>query len=287
MRVTTLACLLRRGWPRNETDNFGLEIVDGLRAEISGQGYRFIHHGLDEGSYERRMAELIQKEWVSGVILDHFTPEETIRRLAGMGVPAVLFNRLMNVPNLSAVSPDYHAAGRETFKWFMARGYRRIVFYPYSTAEELAGLNAYSMEAMYEGLREEVRAAGFPFENLSAREVPFNAPPEAVLDRLQIPRKKGRDWERLGILCYIDTRANQVIDAVGCTDLELGRDIGVIGFLDLISGRQHRIPPTTWRVDANALGRETVRELLARIGDPSLPRSTVKLPVEFVDRGTA
>ena len=77
------------------------------------------------------------------------------------------------------------------------------------------------------------------------------------------------------------------MNAIRQTDLVLGGDIGVIDESDLDISRRVGTPPSTWRVDGRRIGAEAARELIDRIEDPSAPAAVVKIPVEFVDRGTA
>jgi DNA-binding LacI/PurR family transcriptional regulator len=102
-----------------------------------------------------------------------------------------------------------------------------------------------------------------------------------------LPLTKTPDWQPLGIMATSDSRANQLITAIGKTDLVLGRDIGVIGCFDLECGRASAVPPSTWTVDRHAVGAEAVAELITRIENPKLSRSIVRIAMEFMDRGTA
>ena len=287
VKRVTLACLLRPHRPRNEVDNFGLDIMQGIRDAISVRGYRFVYHCFDETDYEARMLELAGEPWVGGMILDQYTPSATVERLSQSGVPIVIFNRLENVENVSVVTPDYERIGRRTLELLIERGYKRIGLYTVPRENASAEMRAHA-SISEEGFLLAASEAGYSegdivrIPHLDPRDPGWTEPA-----RFGLPPHKPPHWERLGLFAVMDTRARRLMDLVARTDLVPGSDIGIVGCLDLACNRHSERPFSTWRVSAHAVGTETVRELCAKIESPGQPRSIVKLSGEFVDRGSA
>ena len=289
LNQTTLGCLLRAPHPRNDEDNFILDIFEGLREAVSARSYRFILHGLDEQDYEARVTELVKARAVSGLILDQKTPERVARRLAGLGLPAVMLNRSLDAPNLSCVTPDYEGLGRQAVRLFLRQGYERVGFHSAQgfrpEDEEATAANA-PFVALHRGLHHAARAVGLgdgevvPVPAATTREVVHE--PETY----GLPRRKGLDWRPMGVLCLSDTYALALLGAIERTDLMLGTDIGVLSGIALERGRRAARPPTAAAVDRRRVGLGTVSVLLERIEDPDIEPRTELVPMEIVDRGT-
>lgn len=287
-RATTLACLLRPMKPRNDMDNFGVDVIEGMRDAISNRGYRFVYHGFDEVDYEQRMVELAQEPWVAGILVDAYTPLSTLGRLAQVGKPMAMFNRQERINNVTCVTPDYERVGRDTARFLLEKGYRQLAFYGVDPAHnDMKPASSSPTELMCRGFFDGARAYGLAPEQM--RRLPDRLPAgDAVpLESFGLPGARFDGMPPVGIMTSGDRRATQIIAGVGRTDLRLARDIGVTGCFDLECGRLSPIPPSTWTVDRHAVGREAVAELIARIEDPTLSRSVVKVTMEFLDRGTA
>jgi len=288
-RSKTIACLLRPPNPRNDEDNFALDIIEGLRDEISSRECRFIYHGLDETDYERRVIEAVELEGAFGILLDQKTPLPAARRLCNLRVPAVMLNRCEDVPGLSTVSLDFDAMTRATVRLFRKHGYERVGFYKMPHGEDqLTPEMAAACAPVFE-MRSAFLAAA---EGYSGDQIVLL--PEPAETRLSeepatfgLPLRRPDDWRSLAVMTASDTNALHMLSALRKTDLVLGKDVGVVGCYDLESGRHSPTPPSTWRIDGRAIGAVAVRELLARVEQPDTPPSRIHLPLEFVDRGTA
>ena len=289
--ATMVACLLRTPRPRNEEDNFGLDMIQGVRDEVSGRGYRLVYHGLDEEDYAGRMAELMKSGDVCGAILDQKVPSSAVQALAEVGLPVVLFNRDEEAPGLSCVEPAYESAGRRAARFFAERDYPRVGFYkmPYTEPDwDESGRADYApLIALRRGFLDGSREAGYGEDDIvlipEPRDPRVAGNPETYL----LPRKRGKDWRRLGVLTATDLNAIYLLTAVRETNLRLVEDIGVIGCMDLDAGRRSPTPPSTFHLDPHLIGATAVRELMERIESPERPPSSVRMAMEFVDRGTA
>lgn len=290
-RSTTLACLFRPARSRGQVDNFALDMVEGVRDAISERGYRFIHHGLDEDRYEKRTAEAVEAEGACGLLLDQKTPLDALIRLSALGVPAVLFNRDEDVPGLSTVSVDFAAVAKGSAELFRAKGYERVAFYAQPKHEATWTQSEAAARSAGVAFRREfvaaARKAGFEGDRLVLIPESDPTPAQEEPETYGLPRKRPPGWRSLAIQARSDTTAVRIVKAVGKTNLELGRDVGVVGCYDLEVGRGGPTPLTTWRVDGWLIGAAAVRELLARVERPGAPKTRLSISAEFLDRGTA
>ena len=287
-RQTAVACLFRRLRPRNDYDNFGLDIIEGVRHEVARRNCHPSVICLDESNYEDRLLRLVRGGKVLGLILDGYTPDDLLKRVALSGVPTVMFNRIPNGVNIGAVTPDYEAMGRETFRLLTGKGYRRIAYFWHLSEKDRLSNLRYPYLAAELGVLEAAAAQGWPAEAMEW--VPEVPPAEGDMyepEQFGLPRRKPADWVPLGVIAVSDARARRWMEAIRRTDLVLGRDIGVVGGFDLECNWGSEQPFSTWKIDRASVGEEAVRELFRRVADPEPPRTVVKLRMEFADRGTA
>lgn len=290
-RNALLACLFRPVRARNEMDNFALDMVEGIQEEISRQGYRYIHHGLNEVDYSSRMMEIAQSGQVCGLILDQKTPLSLVRRLVATGLPTVMFNRHEDLPGLSTVTPDMESIARETVAFCRERGYERLGFYSIpadeATWDESRIGGAWGHLTLRSAFVAAASEAGFGSEDILLIPDPLDRSLGEEPETFLLPRRKDARWRRTAILASRDVQALAIIKAVRKTDLRLREDIGVIGCYDLESDRRAPVPPTTWRVDPHAVGATAARELLSRVERASQTSSVIRISATFVDRETA
>lgn len=293
LRLATLLCLFRPSYARgrNAVDNYGIDIMESIRGEISTRQYRFIHHALDETDYERRVTEVVQDGAACGIVVDQKTPASIVGRLCKLGVPVVMYNRVLSAPNLSCVSPDFEMAGRESARLFRRKGYQRVAFCYMPAGEvgwdEVGIAEGEQLIRERRSFFEEASACGFMQEEMLP--IPEVVNPELMREPegYGLPRKKPDDWRPLGVLTITDKTALDMTEAIAKTDLVLGRDIGLIGGAEIDISRGVARPPSTWRTDASAIGSTAVRLLLDRVENLQLIPSTVTIPCQFVDHGTA
>jgi DNA-binding LacI/PurR family transcriptional regulator/DNA-binding transcriptional regulator YhcF (GntR family) len=291
-KPTTLACLTRAYRPRGERDNFSLDVLDGARKVVSEHGYRHVLHCLDEVDYEQRMVELAQEDWVCGVLVDGSVPASVVRRLTQLGLPIAMFGRFASVPNLSCAMADYVHAARESVQILLNKGYERLGYSAiqadHDQWDELMQTGEQLMDWVYKAFRGAATAQQVAEEDLVVFVEPsINEPLRGSPEAFGLPRRKGKDWRPLGIFANYDRRAVWLLEAIEQTDLVLGKDIGVIGCRNLTAARRSARPPSTWRVDRAAIGAAVATDLIARIENSGIPASNTRIPMEFIDRGTA
>ena len=68
--------------------------------------------------------------------------------------------------------------------------------------------------------------------------------------------------------------------------LHVGRDLSIIGFDDILFSALPKIDLTTMTPSKADLGEQTLRCILRRLQTPDLPRQTVILPSQMIERST-
>jgi LacI family transcriptional regulator len=86
------------------------------------------------------------------------------------------------------------------------------------------------------------------------------------------------------IVCGNDQMAIGALTALRAARLRIPAAVAVTGFDDIAATRHVRPALTTVRQPMRELGEQSVRLLLARIGDPAAPRQSVELPTEVAIR---
>ncbi len=285
---TTLACLFRPHRPRNEVDNFGLDVLQGIRQQISAHDYRFVYHCFDEIDYQRKMLVTAFSPWIAGMVLDVYTPTDFLHRLAEKKIPMVLFGRVEVMDGLSCVAPDYERCGRESFRILAEKGYERFGFYGPPLPEDAGAAHIYPLDSFHRGFKSAADAAGVPADRLVCFLENNVTEGKVLLDPedFGLPRAKDSSWRRLGVFCSTDTRGRRFMDAVAKTDLRVGQDVGLIGYGNLECNLRGRPPFDTWHSDRLGVGIEIVNELMARIENPLRPAAIIKMSPQYVDRGS-
>ena len=100
------------------------------------------------------------------------------------------------------------------------------------------------------------------------------------------PRRKDSNWRRTALFTVTAAQAVNVLYALEQTDLQLIRDIGVVAGLDLEISEHAPVPPSGWAIKAKDIGERAVSELIERICHPQAPAMSVRMAMDFVDRGT-
>ena len=284
----TLVCLLRpHANSRSQVDNFGMDILQGLRDEISARHYRFIYHVLDESAYEQRVRDLVDGGMVAGVILDQFTPDETAAAIASRPVPAVLFNRDADLDNVSSVAPDYERVGRESLKTLLARGYERVAFYPKPKGTILESMRSAPTREIHRAFMAAAKAKGLPPERiLEIPAVPLDDAKKPAPKLFGLPASKPASFRPLGVLTSFDVRGNQFMEAVEQTTWSWG---GMSASSDAAILNATPAEPALQRLENRRLrtGPRNRPRLIRRIENPSRPRSIIKLQDQYLNRGSA
>jgi len=91
------------------------------------------------------------------------------------------------------------------------------------------------------------------------------------------------------VVCSSDTLAQGVLAEAASRGVRVPDDLAVMGFGDLSCAAHCHPPLSTVRIDGPRIGNAVAEALLARIAEPALARTPLRLDVGFevVERGSA
>lgn len=171
------------------------------------------------------------------------------------------------------VGSDYRAATEEVMSYLLSLQHRRIGMIYGVATPELAADRLQPYQDM-------LQAAGLPVDQeLIARCGPtIEEGYRAALQLLNIPERP------TAVIAINDLLAVGVLRAASDLGLNVPLDLSVVGYDD-IHVADYLVPRlTTVSKNAVRVGREAVRQLLARIADPDLPYQKLSIPPRLIIR---
>ena len=177
---------------------------------------------------------------------------------------------------LDWVRSDNRAAGRLAVEHLLAQGYRRPCF--------LGALNTPQKQftERYEGYAQAMQAAGLepclaPTVNAATREEEGRRAARRLIERGAIEQG---DVDAVFAAC--DAMALGALEAFAAADIAVPRQVGVMGFDDLVAGRFSRPPLTTIAPDPAEAGAALVEAVL----DDGEAKARRRVPVKLIKRGS-
>ncbi len=265
------------GLVANNFDNpVFMEIFDLFTRRLQLRGRRPLLANLSEGGSTESALEMLLQYSVDGVIVASSTlPQQFVRACAEAHLPVVhVFGRSCGgkLP-IHIVSPDNIQGGSLAGDVLRARGYRRIAF--------LGGpQTATSTEDRLRGLNESLAKAGLtPSAVVFGQSYTHDA---GVMMMRQLLREGGID----AVFCGDDNLAMGAMDACRGAGVEVPRDMGIIGFNDMVIAGWSAYNLTTIHQPTADIITAGVELVLAIVERP-LQRAVVRLfDCRAVIRGT-
>ncbi len=171
------------------------------------------------------------------------------------------------------VMSDYRAASKEVMSYLLSLQHRRIGMI-YGVASPVLA------EDRLQPYQESLQSGGLPVDQeLIARCGPtIEDGYQAALQLLKLPERP------TALIAINDLLAIGALRAAADLGLHIPTNLSLVGF-DGIHVSKYLVPRlTTVAKDSIGVGREAVKQLLARISEPDLPRQGVSIPPQLVIR---
>jgi len=260
---------------------FFAEFAVGVDEGLGAKGYvALLGNSNESPAHQYQVLESLMEYHPSGIILSPTEASEMadIERIIGRQTPLVVFNRAPGEPVSADFDYDYlcldnRAGMREATEYLLALGHRRIAFYG-------GHADSSSCRERRQGYQDALCAAGITLSEhwmfeMAPTRIAGNAEAGALFRLRPAPT---------AVVCYNDVVALGLMQGLARLGQRPGVDFAVTGF-DNIPEAALGIPPlTTMNANPRARGRQAAELLLQRIANPSLPRRSVSVPVQLIER---
>ena len=257
------------------TGRYHTEIMDAVCTALRkkrGHLLMMSANGLSAASFCREIGEAR----LDGVILVGAYRHDTIRRLAGSGLPMVLLDDACRGARIDSILVDNRGGGYLAAQHLAALGHRRLAFVTGPS-------NLQITRDRLDGALEALKDAGL--DPASARIVASDFSPRGGAEAFQtIAAMKPLPT---GVFFFNDEMASGALQALyENTSLKVPEDFSFVGFDDISWASLTHPRLTTIRVEKELMGRQAVERLLKRIKDPDHNPTTTIIPTQLVTRNS-
>jgi LacI family transcriptional regulator len=190
--------------------------------------------------------------------------------------PFVLLENIKGIP-ANFVTIDNIEAIRVAVKYLIENGHTKIVHF--------AGppLSSQTRERI-EGFRHAFSESSLVFKKEMIVPIGTNYA-DSFINTIKYFKKKNKRNYPSAIVCFNDHQAFAVINALKEMNIEVPRDISIIGNDDIYYAKYFSVPLTTMRAPLNEMGMKAAEILIRNIESPKvLPEERVIFKTEFVIR---
>lgn len=257
---------------------FFTAIVRGIDDEVTKFGYTLLLANSD-GTAERERVYLdtFRAEGVAGLLaIPSQNDERPFRQFLETGVPMVILDRTVHLPNVDLVSVTNKEGAAGAVAHLTALGHRRIAM--------IAGLESHNVGSdRRQGFVEGMRAAGLEPDPQLIKDGAFEreAARQATFDLLDLPEPP------TAIFSANNTMSLGVLQALHERGLNAPRDLSIVGFDDMPWQVAMQPPLTCVAQPTYDIGATAARLLLERIADPTRPVRRVILETALVVRDSS
>ncbi|GII27897.1 LacI family DNA-binding transcriptional regulator [Planotetraspora mira] len=273
-RTDTIALVVSESEQRVFDEPYFAGLIRGIGSALSETGLQLILTMAQNRQEHDRLEGYLTGQHVDGVLLTSVHGADPLPgRLEELGVPTVLGGRPVALNPYSYVDMDNRAGARQAVKYLVSKGRTRIatIAGPQDMGVGVDRLAGYRDALLATGMTELVSYGDFSEES-----------GEAAMREL-LERHPGLD----AVFTASDPMAAGALRVLRERGRSVPGDVAVIGFEDSKVALHTDPPLTSVHQPTEAMGRQMVRLLLARINGESLEQPVVILDTHLVIRASA
>ena len=252
-----------------------LDVLESLSKRLQREGFHVLLFMTDAEDADQILQEILQYQ-VQGILMASVTLSSGLaEECADLGIPVVLFNRIVPGTHASTVSSDNFGGGERIGRFLLRGGHERIAYIAgqeesSTNRDREGGFLSALQEAKYECWKREV--GNYDFEEA------------ADATRRLMSGRKVPD----AIFVASDAMAISVIDTLRNEyDMQLPDDISVVGYDNIPQAAWAAYSLTTVEQQFTAMIRIAVQTLLRQIQADQVTSESFVLPCDLVIRGSA
>ncbi len=272
-QTRTLGLVLCQSPDRISADAFLPEVIRGISAVASRQGFAVLLQPVEDVHAPNAYAYLVSEKRIDGIILSGpRSDDQQLLRLHAQGFPIVLLGQLPGA-DFSFVDVDNVGGARMAVEHLIRLGHRCIGMITNAPLEYTAAQDRLT------GYRQALEAHGLPFDRSLVAYGDFSEQSGEMAMRQLLTL----DPRPTAVFVASDVVAFGAVSAIKAAGLRIPEDMAVVGFDDIPLARYIDPPLTTVRLPAATLGRKAAEVLLQRLADGG-GRTSVILEAKLVVR---
>ena len=229
----------------------------------------------DDIELEEELLRTTLEHRASGVILTAVNESPQWRERIDLDIPVCLVDRELQGINCDKVLIDNKSGAYEATRLLINSGHQRIGI--------ISGpLDSTPGRARFEGYRQCLRDMGFPLEEKFIKVGDFR---EGSGYRLGMELLVGQDRPSAILSCN-NLMTMGMLEAVNATGIQIGKDIGIVGFDDIPIATLMNPKLTVVSRPVREMGEWAARLLLERIENPDKPTREILMTPHLIIRGS-
>jgi len=227
-------------------------MLQGALVEASRASYDVVVRHAPPAEMDKVFRHLQEGTRLCGAIFASFGEEKLLRRAAGLGLPIVLLDHDLHLPQVSSVRDDSFGGARQAVASLASLGHRRIAFAQWHQTD----LNPWRLRGYRQGMRD----AGLPRRR--NWEIPTKMTESGACEFVD-------RWRQLAprpsaVLCFNNSHAKLILEELRRIGFRVPIDVSIIG-----CGGEEVPGLTCFQTDWHSLGRQAVSVLLRALIEPS------------------
>lgn len=220
-------------------------MLQGAMEEAGRAGLELVVRRAPHVQLGQAFRRLVKNMRLLGVVFASFGEEKLLRQVAGLGLPTLLLDHDLHLPQISSIRDDSLEGARQAVRHLAGLGHRRIAFAHWHRTD----LNPWRLTGYRQGLRDEQLPRRRVWE-LQAELTEAGA--RQIVDAVQTltPRPTA-------LLCFNNTQARLVIEELRRRGLRVPEDLSVMGL-----GGEETPGLSCYQADWYGMGRLAVQVLL-------------------------
>ncbi|MDA1476615.1 LacI family DNA-binding transcriptional regulator [Bacillus changyiensis] len=253
------------------TNPFFPQLARGVEDEIHQHGFRLIFGNSDENlDKELDYLQTFKQNQVVGVISATNDPEATINQ--DLSMPIVFLDRTGD-EHVPSVFADSRKGGQLAASEMMKRNSKRMTLIK-------GPAHLRTAKDRFNGALDILSSADVDFHVLTTETFSFQEAQQRAEDLFSIYPKTD------GIIASNDIVATAILHEALKRGIQVPSDLQLIGFDDIPHSEWLFPPLSTIRQPVYEMGKEAAKLLLKLIKNEYIEKSTVQLPVSFIERQT-
>lgn len=235
----------------------GSRMLDGALEAAAAAGRELVVRRTRIAELTVSVQSLRRRVQLAGVVFASVGEEKLLRRVSGLGVPMVLIDHDVHLPEINTLRDDSAAGARLAVEHLAALGHRRIAIAYWQATD----LNPWRLE----GFRQALRERGLP----RRRKWEFLTDLGRAGARQTARQIAALEPRPTAVYCFNNSMARLLIDELQAVGLAVPGDISILG-----GGGEPTPGLTHHQADWTAIGRRAVETLLAAMVQPNSAASS-------------